>query len=38
MRYIFLMNHFAICGLVLFTEINDAKIVSYLESISIYKK
>ena len=34
----FLMNHFAICGLVLFTEINNAKIVSYLKSILFYQK
>ena len=28
----FLFNHFAICELVLFTVINNAKIVSYLKS------
>ena len=33
MRYTFLIIHFAICGLVLFTVINNAKIVSYLKSI-----
>ena len=34
----FLTNHFAICGLVLFTLISNAKIVSYLKSILFLQK
>ena len=39
MRYIFSDKSFCyLCTLVLFTEINNAKIVSYLNSILFYKK
>ena len=39
MRYMFSDESFCyFCTLVLFTEINNAKIVSYLNSILFYKK
>ena len=38
MRYSFPINHFAICGLVPFTVINNAKIVSYLKRILFLQK
>ena len=38
MRYIFSDESFCICGLILFTEINNAKLVSYLKDILFYKK